>query len=147
VIVQSLPLRSPVVSVPLGVTMAEYDQDHQVAVPGPEPVSSLAFRRRPGARIPVLYAVRAGSLGWMSYGACRSEDPELFFPISASGPALRQIRSAKAVCARCPVQANCLSYALITGQDDGIWGGTTREERWPTRRPRHGPPPELAGPR
>jgi hypothetical protein len=30
---------------------------------------------------------------------------------------------------RCSVQANCLSYTLIT-QPDGIWGGTTREERW-----------------
>jgi WhiB family redox-sensing transcriptional regulator len=120
--------------------MAEYDQDPQVAVPGPEPVSSLAYLRRPGARVAPPQAVRAGSLGWMSYGACRSEDPELFFPISASGPALLQVSSAKAVCARCPVRADCLSYALITGQDEGIWGGTTWEERWPSRHPRRGLP-------
>ena len=67
----------------------------------------------------------------MVRGACRSEDPELFFPIAAVGPVPAQVRSAKAVCARCPVQASCLSYALITGQD-GIWGGTTRQERWPS---------------
>jgi WhiB family redox-sensing transcriptional regulator len=70
----------------------------------------------------------------MVLGACRSEDPELFFPAASAALASRQVRSAKAICARCPVQANCLSYALITGQDDGIWGGTTREERWPSRR-------------
>jgi WhiB family redox-sensing transcriptional regulator len=46
-----------------------------------------------------------------------------------AGPGLAQVSSAKAVCGRCPVRANCLSYALIT-RPDGIWGGTTREERW-----------------
>ncbi len=65
----------------------------------------------------------------MLRGACLREDPELFFPISALGPAQVQTDAAKAVCARCSVRANCLSYALIT-QPDGIWGGTTREERW-----------------
>jgi WhiB family redox-sensing transcriptional regulator len=82
----------------------------------------------------------------MLLGACRSEDPELFFPATSAAPALRQVRSAKAICARCPVQANCLSYALITGQDEGIWGGTTWEERWPSRRPGRCFPGELAGP-
>jgi WhiB family redox-sensing transcriptional regulator len=81
---------------------------------------------RPVARIPVPHAERSG---WMLRGACRTEDPELFFPISAAGPGLAQVSSAKAVCGRCPVRANCLSYALIT-RPDGIWGGTTREERW-----------------
>jgi WhiB family redox-sensing transcriptional regulator len=67
----------------------------------------------------------------MSRAACRAEDPELFFPITTAGLALAQAGAAKAVCDRCPVQPDCLSYALITGQDYGIWGGTTREERWP----------------
>jgi WhiB family transcriptional regulator, redox-sensing transcriptional regulator len=75
----------------------------------------------------------------MLRGACRGEDPELFFPIAAAGPALSQVSSAKAVCGRCPVQPNCLSYALIT-RPDGIWGGTTREERWA------GPPPPATVP-
>ncbi|HEY1920487.1 MAG TPA: WhiB family transcriptional regulator [Streptosporangiaceae bacterium] len=75
----------------------------------------------------------------MSSGACRAENPELFFPTAAAGPVPAQVRTAKAVCGRCPVQATCLSYALTTGQDDGIWGGTTREERWPLRHPRRTP--------
>jgi hypothetical protein len=29
--------------------------------------------------------------GWMSRGACQGEDPELFFPIAAEGPALYQL--------------------------------------------------------
>jgi hypothetical protein len=36
--------------------------------------------------------------GWMPRGACRGEDPELFFPVTAAGPALAQVLAAKAVC-------------------------------------------------
>ncbi len=74
-----------------------------------------------------------GSPGWMPRGACRGEDPELFFPVAAAGPALAQVFAAKAVCLRCAVRAACLSYALATGQA-GIWGGTTQEERHAMRR-------------
>ena len=74
-----------------------------------------------------------GSPGWMSRGACQGEDPELFFPITAVGPALTQVFAAKAVCFRCAVRARCLSYALATGQA-GVWGGTTQEERHAMRR-------------
>jgi WhiB family redox-sensing transcriptional regulator len=71
--------------------------------------------------------------GWMPRGACQGEDPELFFPIAASGAALAQVIAAKAVCFQCAVRAACLSYALATGQA-GIWGGTTQEERHVMRR-------------
>lgn len=71
---------------------------------------------------------RGGSTAWMASGACHGIDPELFFPISATGRSMPQINSAKAVCGRCMVSKNCLSYALLT-TPDGIWGGTTREER------------------
>jgi WhiB family redox-sensing transcriptional regulator len=92
------------------------------AKPGPR--ARVASRR--GAVAPDW--ARSDPLSWMSQGACQREDPELFFPIAATGPALQQVNSAKAVCGRCPVRASCLSYALETGQD-GVWGGTTREER------------------
>jgi hypothetical protein len=32
-----------------------------------------------------------GSPGWMPWGACQAEDPELFFPVTAAGPALAQV--------------------------------------------------------
>jgi WhiB family redox-sensing transcriptional regulator len=73
------------------------------------------------------------SPGWMPRGACRGEDPEMFFPVTAGGPALAQVFAAKAVCLRCAVRAACLSFALATGQA-GIWGGTTQEERDAMRR-------------
>jgi WhiB family redox-sensing transcriptional regulator len=86
----------------------------------------------------------AGSSGWMSRGACLSQDPELFFPIAAKGAGLRQINAAKAVCRRCAVRAACLSYGLETWQD-GIWGGTTWEERLAMREPPDWPGPREAG--
>ena len=76
----------------------------------------------------------ARSLDWMSHGACRQADPELFFPIGAvTGPAARQAEAAKAVCRPCAVRANCLSYAL-EAMPEGIWGGTTPDERRTARR-------------
>jgi WhiB family redox-sensing transcriptional regulator len=85
-----------------------------------------------------------GSPGWMPRGACRGEVPELFFPVSAAGPALAQVLAAKAVCFRCAVRAACLSYALATGQA-GIWGGTTQEERHLMRRSSGSPVREHSG--
>lgn len=67
--------------------------------------------------------------GWWSRAACATADPDLFFPISSSGPALRQARRAKAICARCDIQQECLRYALEAGSIQGVWGGTTEEER------------------
>lgn len=66
---------------------------------------------------------------WRHDAACRAEDPELFFPIGNTGPALLQIEEAKAVCRRCPVIEPCLKWALETGQDSGVWGGTSEDER------------------
>ena len=60
---------------------------------------------------------------------CRDEDPELFFPVGTSGPALLQIAEAKTVCRRCPVVDECLTWALETGQDAGVWGGMSEDER------------------
>jgi WhiB family redox-sensing transcriptional regulator len=36
---------------------------------------------------------------------------------------------AKAICASCPVQSNCLSWALRTREPYGVWGGLSVEER------------------
>ena len=61
-----------------------------------------------------------GLFGWMSRGACQSEDPELFFPVTTRGAALGQVNAAKAVCRACAVRTACLSFGLQTSQD-GIW--------------------------
>ncbi|MCP3768200.1 MULTISPECIES: WhiB family transcriptional regulator [Streptomyces] len=66
---------------------------------------------------------------WRTRATCRDEDPDLFFPIGTSGPALLQTEQAKAVCRRCPVRQQCLDWALDTGQSLGVWGGTSETER------------------
>jgi len=68
---------------------------------------------------------------WRLLAACRHADPELFFPVSASGPPLDQITQAKAICACCPVRRQCLAFALDTRQDHGVWGGMSEQERGP----------------
>jgi WhiB family transcriptional regulator, redox-sensing transcriptional regulator len=74
--------------------------------------------------------------GWRAQGACRQEDPELFFPLGPAGPGLLQLARAKAVCARCQARAGCLQFAVETGQDYGVWGGMSEEERRVLRRDR-----------
>jgi WhiB family redox-sensing transcriptional regulator len=68
---------------------------------------------------------------WQLQGACRGEDPGLFFhPEGERGP-LRVERedAAKAVCARCPVLALCASHALAVREPYGVWGGLTEDDR------------------
>ena len=50
-------------------------------------------------------------MDWRHNAACLTEDPELFFPIGNTGPALAQIERAKQVCARCEVREQCLAWA------------------------------------
>ncbi|MEV5890028.1 WhiB family transcriptional regulator [Nonomuraea fuscirosea] len=71
-------------------------------------------------------------IGWLRRGACRSSDPDLFFPLA---PTPLQVTRAKAVCAGCQVIQECRSYALRAGESDGIWGGLTPEERRRARSP------------
>ena len=66
---------------------------------------------------------------WRERSACRDTDPDLFFPVGSTGPAVEQITSAKAVCGTCDARSSWLDFALATNQESGIWGGTTEEER------------------
>ena len=72
--------------------------------------------------------------GWRDQAACRSSDPELFFPSGSTGPALDQIQAATSICRSCPAQGPCLQFALETNQEAGIWGGTDEDERRKIRR-------------
>jgi WhiB family redox-sensing transcriptional regulator len=68
-------------------------------------------------------------MDWRDKAACLTVDPELFFPVGNTGPAVDQIARAKAVCSHCPVTEYCLQYALDTNQDSGVWGGLSEDER------------------
>ena len=65
---------------------------------------------------------------WRHLAACRGKDPELWFPIGETGPAVAQAEEAKAVCAGCPVVEQCLTWAL-DNDVQGIWGGLDEKER------------------
>jgi WhiB family redox-sensing transcriptional regulator len=70
-------------------------------------------------------------MDWRDRAACCAVDPELFFPVGSTGPALDQLADAKSVCHRCPVVGDCLAWALDTGQRAGVWGGLGEAERDP----------------
>ena len=75
-------------------------------------------------------------MDWVHRARCKEEDPELFFPIGTTGPAALQAEMAKAVCMRCEVRQECLEWALATGQDAGVWGGLSEDERRALKRSR-----------
>jgi WhiB family transcriptional regulator, redox-sensing transcriptional regulator len=83
----------------------------------------------PGTLSPDLDARNLILLTWRDRAACLSLDPELFFPIGNTGPALVQTQEAKAVCRRCEVVESCLSWAVESGQEAGVWGGLSEDER------------------
>ncbi len=68
---------------------------------------------------------------WRSLAACRSADPELFFPVSSSDRSMTQVAEAKAICAGCQVRRECLAFAFRTNQAHGVWGGLSEQERYP----------------
>jgi WhiB family redox-sensing transcriptional regulator len=75
-------------------------------------------------------------MDWRHRAACRDEDPELFFPIGTTGPAVLQVDEAKAVCRRCDAVDECLTWAIDSDQDAGVWGGLSEDERRAVRRRR-----------
>lgn len=78
---------------------------------------------------PSRRAEREERRDWWKSAACQDTDPEIFFPVSATGLSHKDIARAKAVCASCLVRQPCLQFALATRQAHGVWGGTTEEER------------------
>lgn len=82
---------------------------------------------------PVLDS-RSPLMTWRDHAACLRMDPELFFPVGNTGPALTQTEEARAVCHRCEVVEDCLSWAMDSRQEEGVWGGLSDDERRALRR-------------
>lgn len=61
---------------------------------------------------------------WRSRAACRTAAPDLFFPETGENAA-----AAKAICAACPVRAECLAYAVSVPEGHGVFGGLSEKER------------------
>lgn len=70
------------------------------------------------------HPVRAGwTSDWAPLGACAKSDPDALFVQGAAQ------QTAKIVCQRCPVIAECLADALDNRTEFGVWGGMTERER------------------
>lgn len=63
---------------------------------------------------------------WREQSSCSQIDPELFYPDKENH---LSPKTAKKVCAGCPVLDQCLDWALETREKHGIWGGLTETER------------------
>lgn len=61
---------------------------------------------------------------WMHWANCRDTDPEVFWPVEGGSP-----EPAKRICARCPVESECLDWALSNDEYMGVWGGMSERER------------------
>lgn len=74
---------------------------------------------------------------WRDQAACRETGPdgkprhdaELWFPVGTTGPALLQTEEAKRICASCPSMDACLSWALDSHIEFGVFGGLSEDER------------------
>ncbi|HSY16253.1 MAG TPA: WhiB family transcriptional regulator [Jatrophihabitantaceae bacterium] len=83
------------------------------------------------AEVRRLPAPRQGDWDWQVQAACRGCDTSTFYhPENERGPSrARRERTAKAVCAGCPVVESCLRWALVAREPYGVWGGMSVEER------------------
>jgi WhiB family redox-sensing transcriptional regulator len=68
---------------------------------------------------------------WQRLGACRGRDSAQFFHPDGERGSSRNRREAKAkaVCAACPVRAECAAHALSVREPYGVWGGFSESER------------------
>lgn len=66
------------------------------------------------------------SAAWRDDAACLTADPEIFFPDPSD---VETALDAKSFCDRCTVTAECLTFAIRTRQDHGIWGGVNEGGR------------------
>jgi WhiB family redox-sensing transcriptional regulator len=68
------------------------------------------------------------STAWTEHALCREVGAETFFVDDGES-----VAPARRICARCPVTADCLNYALttMTSATDvgGVYGGTTYTQR------------------
>ena len=61
---------------------------------------------------------------WMRRAAC-SGMTHLFFPEGAGPPPTE----ARLICEGCPVARECLGYAVVSGENWGVWGGMGPRQR------------------
>jgi len=75
---------------------------------------------------------------WQSGAVCDGPRAGLFFDPDGETELERRLREGKAkiICASCPVQMQCLDYALEHHVRCGVWGGLNERERFDEQRDR-----------
>jgi WhiB family redox-sensing transcriptional regulator len=68
---------------------------------------------------------------WQLHARCRSLGTDTFYGSEGEtrGARVRRERTARHICALCPVRDACREHALRTEESYGIWGGTSAIER------------------
>lgn len=69
---------------------------------------------------------------WHLRAACRGPNNAIFFPpsrLERRSDKRRREQRAKEICAECAVLQECRNYAFEIGEQHGIWGGMTEQER------------------
>jgi len=65
----------------------------------------------------------------MELAACTGIFTELFFYAGGAGHTEADVKAGLEICATCPVIAQCLQFALDTGDQYAVLGGTTPSQR------------------
>ena len=64
------------------------------------------------------------AMWWTVDAACDGELTETYYPDERAETASRDV-----ACGECPVQTECLNYALDNRERYGVWGGTVWKQR------------------
>lgn len=86
---------------------------------------------RPYRRLPAL------DRRWRDHAACAGMDTDMWFPTTTGA---RPDPEAIALCRNCPVRVECLEYAIVVGEQYGVWGGLTAKQLRGIRKRRGLPP-------
>ncbi len=78
-----------------------------------------------------MVGVATLNVAWTDRAACRDVPAGLFYPVARETAVARETRESVAIalCASCPVRANCLDHASRTHEELGVWGGLTETQR------------------
>jgi WhiB family transcriptional regulator, redox-sensing transcriptional regulator len=66
---------------------------------------------------------------WQDAALCAQTDPDRWFPEDGVNP-----KAARRICRSCPVQAECLDFALAVAPEHGIWAGRSARQLRAMRR-------------
>lgn len=80
---------------------------------------------------------------WMEQAACKGKPAGMFIPDPTAKHTALAVLCAEglALCAGCPVKAECLAYAIKNGERRGVWGGQVFGENRHLRSVDH--PPKI----